>query len=125
MASSFSSSFAYENNAVLGNQTAMVNELVHGRDLATQLRSILSAPDLDGDGDSDGAPAEDLVSQIMETFTNTLVMLNKNDSSFGVENDSRFLVEPKSPKSEDSEESSKSVSTTEARKDRRGCYKRR
>ncbi|GMN40629.1 hypothetical protein TIFTF001_009854 [Ficus carica] len=116
----------------------LIEQLVHGRDIANQLQTLLSHSVADDGSVVDSA--EDLVSKIMLSFTNTLSMLNQNDNDEAVVSQIQVQsaaaaaasshVENKSPcldgrKSEDSGESCRSVSTAITRIDRRGSYKRR
>lgn len=136
---------------VASGRRKLIEQLVHGREIANQLQTLLSGSV--GDDGSVVDSAEDMVSKIMESFTNTLFMLKQNDSedpeyeavvsqipvkeaaaeeetaaATPTANSSR--VQNNSPcldgrKSEDSGESCRSVSTAMTQKDRRGCYKRR
>ncbi|GMN40636.1 hypothetical protein TIFTF001_009853 [Ficus carica] len=135
---------------VASGRRKLIEQLVHGREIANQLQTLLSGSV--GDDGSVVDSAEDMVSKIMESFTNTLFMLKQNDSedpeyeavvsqipvkeaaaeeetaaATPTANSSR--VQNNSPcldgrKSEDSGESCRSVSTAMTQKDRRGCYKR-
>lgn len=104
----------------------MVDELMEGRELANRLQSVIAKSEGTGGGSS-SLSAEDLVTRIMKSFSNTLSILNVNEGDeFSVSQipagsrvDSACLD---ARKSEDSEESCRSTSTA---KDRRGCYKRR
>ena len=105
-----------------------IEELVQGRQFANQLRGLLSK----SIGDDGSAPEKDLVLRILNSFTNTLSLLNSADSDVDVDvNVDVTQVQPNTqasspcwdaPKSESSGESCRSNSTV---KDRRGCYKRR
>ncbi|EXB74394.1 putative WRKY transcription factor 70 [Morus notabilis] len=115
---------------VLSGRQKLIDELVQGREIANRLQTLLSQPV--GDDGSLVNSAEDLVSRIMESFTNTLFMLNKNGTVEAVLSQIQAAAATSSRvdspcldgrKSEDSGESCRSVSTT--LKDRRGCYKRR
>ncbi|KAJ4832558.1 hypothetical protein Tsubulata_000129 [Turnera subulata] len=112
-----------ENNLPSDRMKA-VNELVQGREFANQLKAILNNPK----GISDDGLAlfsrEDLVTKILNSFTNTLSILNRADSSSGEVSDQFPATSHRCggrKLSEDSGESSKSSTG----KDRRGCYKRR
>ncbi|KAH7514776.1 WRKY DNA-binding transcription factor 70 [Ziziphus jujuba] len=106
----------------------VIDELMEGRELANQLQSVLLSKS-DGDGSSSAvSAAEDLVVKIMESFSNTLFILNVNEGDDDV---SVSQIQANSHvgsacldarKSEDSDESCRSISNV---KDRRGCYKRR
>ena len=133
-----------QENASSGRRN-VIDELVQGRELANQLQSLLAKS-----YQNDMSSAEDLVSKIMESFTNTLFMLNNRKSNYEAEaeaaahdDDEAFdvvsQVQPASTtspvdspcldgrKSEDSQESCRSTSviSTTSLKDRRGSYKRR
>ncbi|PON60527.1 WRKY domain containing protein [Parasponia andersonii] len=138
-----------QENAPSGRRK-VIDELVQGRELANQLHSLLAKSD-----QNDVSSAEDLVSKIMESFTNTLFMLNNRNSNYEAkaaaaaahdddDNDDEAFdvvsqVQPASTtspvdspcldgrKSEDSQESCRSTSviSTTSLKDRRGSYKRR
>ncbi|XP_062078642.1 probable WRKY transcription factor 70 [Humulus lupulus] len=138
-----------EQNAPSSARRKVIHELVQGRDLANQLHSLLSRSD-----QNDSVSAEDLVSKIMDSFTNTLFMLSTDNNSdqaaatahgHGVgdngdeiyDDDSRLQPSTsridhslclEGRKSEDSQESCRStsvISSTTHLKDRRGSYKRR
>lgn len=91
-----------------------IGELVRGREIANRLKIVLSRHDQSLSNGNIDLPVDDLVVEILNTFTNSLSMLNKANSDEVCLDSCR--------KSEDSGESSKSVTTV---KDRRGCYKRR
>jgi hypothetical protein len=93
-----------------------IEELVQGQQFANQLRGLLSK----SVGDDGSAPEKDLVLKILNSFTNTLSLLNSAESDVDVDIDVT-QVQPNT-KSESSGESCRSNSTV---KDRRGCYKRR
>nr|QQV37205.1 WRKY transcription factor [Boehmeria nivea] len=123
MASSNSCSLT-ENVPSSDLQKAMIiDELVQGRELATQLRALLA-----GAGESSDSAAEisagDLVSRIMTSFTNTIILLDRNDA---VKDENEAMSSLDARKSEDSEESNcrSALSPARAPKDRRGSYKRR
>lgn len=99
----------------LGNsRRKAIEELLRGHDCAKQLRSIISESCSD---DGSTTPfAEQLLKEVLMSFTNSLLFLN-NPTSDDVSN-----VQVNSPKSEDSQESNYKSSTV---KERRGCYKRR
>ncbi|KAF3447904.1 hypothetical protein FNV43_RR08611 [Rhamnella rubrinervis] len=104
----------------------VVVELMEGRELANQLQSVIAKSEATGGGSS-SLSAEDLVTKIMKSFSNSLSILNVNEDDevsvsqipVGSRVDSACLD---ARKSEDSGESCRSTSTV---KDRRGCYKRR
>lgn len=114
---------------VLSVQQKLIDELVRGREIANQLQTLLSQSL--GDDWSVVNSAEYLVLRIMESFTNTLCMLNGNNPdetvAFQIQATSSHVDSPclDGPKiSEDSEKSCRtSVSTT--LKDTGVCYKRR
>ncbi|KAK7394954.1 hypothetical protein VNO78_15495 [Psophocarpus tetragonolobus] len=92
-------------------------ELLRGHDCAKKLRSVINESCEDGTA----TPfAEQLVKEVLMSFTNSLLFLNNSTSeSHDVSN---VLQVWDSPKSEDSQESNcKSITV----KERRGCYKRR
>ncbi|GMN40634.1 hypothetical protein TIFTF001_009852 [Ficus carica] len=126
-------------NAASGRQK-LIEQLVNGREIANQLQTLLSQS-ISYDG-SVVDSTEDLASNIMESFTNTLFMLNQNDndddpyevvvSQIQVQAAAATSshVDNRSPCldgriSEDSGESCRSVSTAMTRKDRRVCDKGR
>ncbi|XP_022722727.1 probable WRKY transcription factor 70 [Durio zibethinus] len=107
---------AWSENMSLERKKA-IEELGRGRELANQLRDLLSK--------SLGDEGEDLVMKIFNSFGNTLSMLrNSGDYDDEVSQNQRNSINMSwdGRKSEDSEDSIKSTST---QKDRRGCYKRR
>ncbi|KAF4359772.1 hypothetical protein F8388_008334 [Cannabis sativa] len=55
----------------------IIDELVQGRDLANQLHTLLATA---SDYQNDTVSAEDLLTKIMDSFTNTLLMLKKNNT---------------------------------------------
>ncbi|KAG2404502.1 WRKY transcription factor 67 WRKY DNA-binding protein [Vigna angularis] len=91
-----------------------IEELLRGRDSATQLRSVIN-----GNGE-DSPSAEKLVKEVLMSFTNSLLLLNDNPTSEF--HDASNVQLWASPKLEDSQESNCKNSTVKAR---RGCYKRR
>ncbi|KAK7294879.1 hypothetical protein RJT34_17778 [Clitoria ternatea] len=102
-----------ENLSGNSRRKAIEEELVRGRDCAEQLRHVINGSCVDGLG----TPfAEQLVKDVLMSFTNSLVFFN-NPSS-----ESHDLHVWDSSKSEDSQESNCKSSTL---KERRGCYKRR
>ncbi|KAJ1388702.1 WRKY domain [Sesbania bispinosa] len=93
-----------------------IEELVKGREVANQLRSVIN------EGGNDGSVittpfAEQLVREVLMSFTNSLLLLS-NPSSESVSD----VQIRDSSKSEDSQESNCKSSIN---KERRGCYKRR
>ncbi|KAJ6362774.1 hypothetical protein OIU78_003047 [Salix suchowensis] len=107
------------------NRKKAINKLLRGQQLAEQLKLVMNNS-IGGDG---SVLAENLVQEIMNSFTSTLSMFN------GGECDDVFSQIPATAKvrspcwdgrksSEDSGESSKSTAAVKV-KDRRGCYKRR
>ncbi|KAF8394814.1 hypothetical protein HHK36_018750 [Tetracentron sinense] len=102
------------------NRENVIDELVRGREYATQLQFILHEPL----GDHGTVPAEDLIVKILRSFTKTLSLLDSSDSGEVSQNPATTNVS--SPcfddrRSENSGESRKSP----ALKDGRGGYKRR
>lgn len=98
----------------------VIEELLRGRELANQLRYVLNEG---GDIDHNGSPtittpfAEELVKEVLSTFTNSLLFLNNSSS------ESHDVQLRETSKSEDSEESN--CKSTSVVKQRRGCHKRR
>ncbi|KAL1321946.1 hypothetical protein HN51_066845 [Arachis hypogaea] len=103
-------------NNLLGRRKA-IEELEKGREFANKLRVVING----GDGGVDG---EQLVEKVLMSFTNSLLILNKNPSSNNCDEvcdvPSSCGINP--TKSEDSLESNCKSSV---HKERRGCYKRR
>jgi hypothetical protein len=98
----------------------VIDELLRGRDLANQLRHILNeSVDIDhNNNDSNSTTpfaAENLLKEVLMTFTNSLLFLNNNSTS--------DVSDAQLTKSEDSLESNCKI--TSIVKERRGCYKRR
>ncbi|KAJ7961067.1 WRKY transcription factor [Quillaja saponaria] len=98
---------------LLPNRRKVIDELRKGRECASQLQELLSKNESESE-----LAAENLMSNILSSFSNTLLVLACNES----EEVSKMQGSWISPKSEDSEESCKSIYMA---KDRRGCYKRR
>lgn len=97
----------------------VIKELVEGQDYATQLKSLLHRhPEEHG-----SLSAEELVSKILRSFTETLSVLSKCEPSEVSQSQafSRADSHCDVRRSEDSGESKKRL----AAKDRRDCYKRR
>ncbi|KAK4342598.1 hypothetical protein RND71_038414 [Anisodus tanguticus] len=85
-----------------------IEELIRGREFTRQLKEIIKKP-------LGGEVAKDLVDKIMDSFSETLSVINSDDV--------RVVGTPfSSPEDNYSSGSCKSSSTL---KDRRGCYKRR
>jgi hypothetical protein len=102
-------------NLAHGGRGKIVDELLRGHQLANQLRNILNeSGDIDNNDGSTIPFAEDLLKEVLTTFTNSLLFLNNNPTSEG--SDLQLT------KSEDSLESNCKSSIV---KERRGCYKRR
>jgi hypothetical protein len=95
----------------------VIDELLRGRDLANQLRHILNeSVDIDHNNNDSTTPfAENLLKEVLMTFTNSLLFLNNNSTS--------DVSDAQLTKSEDSLESN--CKSTSIVKERRGCYKRR
>ncbi|XP_061344877.1 probable WRKY transcription factor 70 [Gastrolobium bilobum] len=114
-----------ENQSPNGKK-AMEEELMRGRDMARELLEVLA----NEEGSKSVLPiAEDLVLNVMRSFTNTLLLLNTNHD------DSNEVVAPitigdftfsanNCPKLKDVDETCKSIKTHDT-KNRRGCYKRK
>ncbi|XP_040995106.1 probable WRKY transcription factor 70 isoform X1 [Juglans microcarpa x Juglans regia] len=96
----------------------VIKELVDGQDYATQLKSLLHRPT----EDHESLSAEELVSKILRSFSETLSVLSSCEQ--GEVSQSQAVSHADSHcdvrRSEDSGESRKRL----AAKDRRGCYKR-
>ncbi|KAK7847292.1 putative wrky transcription factor 70 [Quercus suber] len=103
-----------------------IKELVQGRDFVNQLRSLLnkSAGDNNNNNNNKAAPAEDLVVKILNSFTNSLSILNnaESDEVSQIQANTHVTNWNGGPKSS---ESSEETSRNTTHKDRRGCYKRR
>ncbi|XP_027926250.1 WRKY DNA-binding transcription factor 70-like [Vigna unguiculata] len=93
-----------------------IEELLRGRDSATQLRSVIN-----GNGE-DLSSAKKLVKEVLMSFTNSLLLLNTSNTTSEFHDDVSNVQLWDSPKLEDSQESNCKNSTVKAR---RGCYKRR
>lgn len=105
-----------ENLAHGSGRGKVIDELRRGRELANQLKNILNeSGDFDDINGSTTPFAEDLLKEVLTTFTNSLLFLNNNPTSEG--SDMQLT------KSEDSLESN--CKSTSIVKERRGCYKRR
>ncbi|XP_045794019.1 WRKY DNA-binding transcription factor 70-like [Trifolium pratense] len=96
----------------------VIDELLRGRELANQLRHLLNeSGDIDHNNNDSTTPfAENLLKEVLMTFTNSLLFLNNNNLTSDV-SDAQLT------KSEDSLESN--CKSTSIVKERRGCYKRR
>lgn len=104
-----------ENLAHGSGRGKVIDELLKGRELAHKLRNILNeSGDIDNINGSTTPVAEDLLKEVLTTFTNSLLFLNNNPTSEG--------PDLQLTKSEDSLESNCKSSIV---KERRGCYKRR
>ncbi|KAB1224655.1 hypothetical protein CJ030_MR2G016963 [Morella rubra] len=89
-----------------------IEEIIKGRQLANQLRSLLN----DSHGDDVLAPAKDLILKVLSSFTNSLTILSSDDVS-------QLQANTHGHKSKSSKGSCRNdISTI---KDRRGRYKRR
>lgn len=99
-----------------------IEELMKGRELANQLRCVLSKSD-----DSAGS-VKNLLMKIMKSFSTTLSILNVKSSVIS-QTQADFQVGLPclvARNSEDSQESCKSNTITiPSKKNRRGCYERR
>ncbi|KAB1224653.1 hypothetical protein CJ030_MR2G016965 [Morella rubra] len=88
-----------------------IEEIIKGRQLANQLRSLLN----DSHGDDVLAPAKDLILKVLSSFTNSLTILSSDDVS-------QLQANTHGHKSKSSKGSCRNdISTI---KDRRGRYKR-
>ncbi|KAH6776881.1 hypothetical protein C2S51_008193 [Perilla frutescens var. frutescens] len=103
----------------LAGPERVITELNRGREIADRLRRMLREAGFDGSAGS-VAPAQRLVSQLLDTFTHSLSMLRDASDSDEV-SQVHSAAAAAALKSEDSGESCK----TPAPKDRRGCYKRK
>lgn len=83
-----------------------IDGLIRGQEFTRQLKEIIKKP-------LATIMAEDLVGKIMNSFSETLSVINSGESN-------EDTAEVKSP-----EDSSGSCKSTTSLKDRRGCYKRR
>ncbi|XP_061346964.1 WRKY DNA-binding transcription factor 70-like [Gastrolobium bilobum] len=103
----------------------MEEELIRGRHMANELLEVIA----NEEGSKSVLPvAEDLVRNVMRSFTNTLLLLNTNHD------DSNDVAAPiptgdlsfstKCPKLKDMAETCKNIKTLNT-KNRRGCYKRK
>lgn len=109
------------------DQKRAIQELIQGRELANQLRILLSKPLKDDDDDD--APlsgAGDLVTKILGSFKNSLLILNSSgsDEASQVPANTGGSCDGTGQKAEEAD-SGESSKTSTAFKDRRGCYKRR
>ncbi|KAG6640326.1 hypothetical protein I3843_10G157300 [Carya illinoinensis] len=96
-----------------------IEELTQGRQFATQLRSLLNTSLR---LDVSTAAANDLLAKILNSFHNSLLILNSDDEVSLLLPD--YNPAP-APLSTESSEGSCRSSTLSSLKDRRGCYKRR
>nr|USN24499.1 WRKY transcription factor [Panax notoginseng] len=106
------------------DQKRAIQELIEGRELANQLRILLTKP-LKDDDDAPLSGAGDLVTKILGSFKNSLFILNSSGSDEASQvpaNTGGSCDGGQKTEEADSGESSK---TSTAFKDRRGCYKRR
>ncbi|XP_062092316.1 WRKY DNA-binding transcription factor 70 isoform X2 [Humulus lupulus] len=114
----------------------LVEELIQGREMATQLQLMLHKPPFGehGGGSVKSSSAEELASKIYNSFTQTLsvvagynninnIIINSNSSDQTSQVNPDQASHCDEPSSDDSGESKKRSSS--AIKDRRGCYKRR
>ncbi|EXB54247.1 putative WRKY transcription factor 70 [Morus notabilis] len=113
---------------VLSVQQKLIDELVRGREIANQLQTLLSQSL--GDDWSVVNSAEYLVLRIMESFTNTLFMLNGNNPDetvvFQIQATGSHVDSPCLDGWKISEDSEKSCRTSVfTMKDTGVCYKRR
>ncbi|XP_055812771.1 WRKY DNA-binding transcription factor 70-like isoform X1 [Solanum dulcamara] len=90
-----------------GDLNKAIEGLVRGREFTRRLKEIIKKPLVLGTGEVADIMAEDLVAKIMDSFSETLSIINNNSD----------VVEVKSPE----DYSSGSCKSS----DRRGCYKRR
>lgn len=120
-----SSSSWLENLSISSDRRRAIEELIKGREMALQLRNLIHESTKNEEWSQVMIAIQDLVANILSSFTNSLSMLKNGDpdEASQVQEHTQFS----SPrletylKTEDSGESSKSSTV----KDRRGCYKRR
>ncbi|XP_068340167.1 WRKY DNA-binding transcription factor 70-like [Pyrus communis] len=139
--------------SVLSNRERVVEELIQGRELASQLSKAFANRSLVVNGD-DGGSAEGIVNKILGSFVNTLLIINGKESdqefvsdqiqgnSSGVSGGCTGVSDgrrggayssswdanhdhPANIKSEDYNEEEISCKSTSTFKDRRGSYMRR
>ena len=101
-----------------------IEELVQGREIANQLRCLLKNKPAGDHDNKKAVPAEDLVVKILNSFTNSLYILNsaESDEVSQIQANTHVTNWNGGPKSS---ESSEETSRNTTHKDRRGCYKRR
>ncbi|CAL5407598.1 unnamed protein product [Camellia sinensis] len=105
-------------NPCTGRKRLILEELINGRDLATQLQILLQNPS----ADHGSVSVEEIGVKILRSFTDTLsVLMSCNDSGEVCQIPASTLSSGDQT-SVDSGESSKRLPPL---KDRRGCYKRR
>ncbi|EEF33686.1 WRKY DNA-binding transcription factor 70 [Ricinus communis] len=101
-------------------QRRAIGELIRGRELARQLKIVLNSRD----DMEEHVPVDDLVMKILNSFTNSLSILNRFDSDIEFP-PSTHVGSPCWDSGRKSEDSGESIRSTSTNKDRRGCYKRR
>ncbi|KAK7277074.1 hypothetical protein RIF29_18224 [Crotalaria pallida] len=106
-------------HSVPSDRRKAFEELMRGYEFAKQLRQVIN--NNDNESATTIFAAQDLVKNVLKSFTNTLFLVNKGRT---FESSHHVSSSKESPaKSEDSHESHKR--STIINKDRRGCYKRR
>ncbi|XP_061369485.1 probable WRKY transcription factor 70 [Gastrolobium bilobum] len=113
-------------DVVASDRSKAIEELVRGSEFANQLRQLIINGGDDQGLESATPFAQSLVTNVLNSFTNAIFLLNKYPTSQSHDQVSQVQKSASSSfitptKSEDSQESCKSSTI----KDRRGCYKRR
>lgn len=118
---------------LITSRKMVIEKLLEGRDLVNQLQSVLAHKNY-SDGSSVVAltAVENLVTKILESFSNTLLILNVDSELVDDISVSKIRADSRvnsacldSRKSVDSRESCRSTTTTFAIEDRRSCHKKR
>ncbi|KAK7272593.1 hypothetical protein RJT34_29296 [Clitoria ternatea] len=102
----------------------MEEELIRGRDMANQLLEVVLAhahAHAHGEGDKEGSLAEDLVREVLSSFTNTLLLLNSNNHHLPPITINHVSSFTNCPKLQIKDETCKTNNT----KSRRRCYNRK
>ncbi|KAG8377137.1 hypothetical protein BUALT_Bualt09G0137100 [Buddleja alternifolia] len=118
-----SSSWVATAATIPADRKRVIGELTRGREIADQLRAILreTGDHDDTSTDSSVLPAQVLVGKILDSYTQSLLLLSAASGESDEVSQVPAVVNSPGRKSEDSGDSCK----TPAPKDRRGCYKRR
>ncbi|XP_027342955.1 WRKY DNA-binding transcription factor 70-like [Abrus precatorius] len=114
-------------NQPSNGRKAMEEELIKGRDIATQLLEVLVHKSNTHLGDVEEGLmltfAQDLVRNVLRSFTNTLLLLNTDNNDVSDEVAMPIIIKDvKCPKPEDKDEACKSFFNV---KRRSGCHKRK